>query len=216
MTETRVRVHARLGGLYAITPEDTDTDRLVRRMRACLEGGASAVQYRAKSTAPQLALLQARALHQLCKRFDVPLIINDNVELALAIDSDGIHLGREDGDVSAARIRLGGKIVGASCYDDFARAERCIDAGADYVAFGSFFASTTKPNATSASHSLLTAARARGINSVAIGGITPDNAGSLITAGADALAVIGGLFASQDLVQIRAAAAAFSRLFKKS
>jgi thiamine-phosphate pyrophosphorylase len=199
-------------GLYAITPESADTGRLLDQVRAALEGGASLVQYRNKSGDVALQHEQASELSALCHEFDAPLIVNDNLRLAALADADGVHLGKEDGSVMEARVILGpGKIVGVSCYNDLERALTAEAQGADYVAFGSFFASNTKPNAVQASPELLREAKTKvKIPVVAIGGITPDNAAALIEAGADALAVISALFDSDD---IRAAAEGFSRLF---
>jgi len=204
----------RLAGLYAITPEDPDTSRLVDRVRACLEGGARAVQYRAKSLAPEARRAQGQALATVCRDHGVPLIVNDSVELALEIGADGVHLGRDDGDAQAARKRLGDRIIGVSCYDQPARALKAASEGADYVAIGSVFPSSTKPGAVRASLSLLAEARAvSGLPVVAIGGVTSRNAGAAIAAGADMVAVISALFDAPD---IRAAAREIARLFNES
>lgn len=203
----------RLSGLYAITPEDADTARLIRKVAACLEGGASAVQYRNKQAPAELAHFQALQLHTLCQRFGVPLIINDSLELACAVDAEGIHLGLDDGEIADARRKLPNRIIGVSCYNDFRLAQRAMDQGADYVAFGSFFSSSTKPEAVSAGIDLLAFARQHGLNTVAIGGITAANAGTLIAGGAHAVAVISALFESDDAIRIRASAEAFTRLF---
>ncbi len=203
----------RMRGLYAITPEEADTACLLRKVVAALEGGASAVQYRAKHAAPALARIQARELHKRCQDFGVPLIINDSLQLALAIGAEGVHLGRLDGAVDDARKQLPSAIIGVSCYNSLDLARVAIEQGADYVAFGSFFSSATKPGALRASIDLLGGARALGYNTVAIGGITCDNAGTLITGGADSLAVINALFSSGDMLQIRATAQTFTQLF---
>jgi thiamine-phosphate pyrophosphorylase len=139
-------------------------------------------------------------------------IVNDDVELALAVDADGVHVGRDDEGVAAARARLGpGRLVGASCYDQLGLARAAVAAGADYVAFGSFFPSPTKPNAARADVGLLRRARHElGVPLVAIGGITPENGAPLVAAGADMLAAIGAVFGASDP---RAAAAAFAPLF---
>jgi thiamine-phosphate pyrophosphorylase len=203
----------RLAGLYAITPEDPDTSRLVERVRACLEGGARAVQYRAKSLAPEARRGQAQALVALCRGHGVPLIVNDSIELALEIGADGVHLGRDDGDTRAARTRLGDRIIGVSCYDQPARALQAAAEGADYVAIGSVFPSSTKPGAARAPLSLLAEARSvSGLPVVAIGGITGHNAGEAIAAGADMVAVISALFDAPD---IRAVAREIARLFNE-
>jgi len=202
-----------LSGLYVITPEDADTARLIRKVAACLEGGASAVQYRAKQAPADLAHIQALQLHSLCLRFRVPLIINDSLELACAVNAEGIHLGRDDEAIADARQKLPDRIIGVSCYNDFRLAQRAMEQGADYVAFGSFFSSSTKPEAARAGIDLLASARQHGFNAVAIGGITAGNAGTLIASGANAVAVISALFESDDEIQIRASAEAFTRLF---
>jgi len=203
----------RVRGLYVITPEEADTACLVRQVVAALEGGAAVVQYRAKHTAPALARIQARELHRRCQDFGVPLIINDSLELALATGAEGVHLGRLDGVVDHARKQLPSAIIGVSCYNSLDLAKNAIEQGADYVAFGSFFPSATKPGALRAGVDLLGCAREQGYNTVAIGGITCDNAGTLITGGADAIAVINALFGSGDIAQIRATAQTFTQLF---
>jgi thiamine-phosphate pyrophosphorylase len=129
----------------------------------------------------------------------VPIIVNDDIELALEVSADGAHLGREDGDLRAARARLAGRILGASCYDRLELAQAAVATGADYVAFGSVFASPTKPGAARAPHSLFTKARDLGVPLAAIGGITLENAPQLISAGADLLAVISDLFEAPDI-----------------
>jgi thiamine-phosphate pyrophosphorylase len=200
-------------GLYAITPEDPDTERLARRVEAALSGGAALVQYRSKSAEPALQCSQARRLLEQCRRHGALLVVNDDVELALALGADGVHLGREDGDVAAARARLPATaLLGVSCYDRIELATAAVDAGADYVAFGSAFVSPTKPEAVRAAPELFVNARARlAVPIVAIGGITPENARLVIDAGADAVAVITALFGATD---IRAASAAFCDLFQ--
>jgi thiamine-phosphate pyrophosphorylase len=203
----------RLSGLYAITPEDADTARLIRKVAACLEGGASAVQYRNKQAPADLAHIQALQLHSLCLRYRVPLIINDSLELACAVNAEGVHLGRDDDAIAEARRKLPDRIIGVSCYNDFRLAQRAVEQGADYVAFGSFFPSSTKPEAAHAGIDLLVSARQHGFNAVAIGGITAGNAGTLIASGANAVAVISALFESDDEIRIRASAETFTRLF---
>ena len=202
----------RLRGLYAITPESGDTRELVVRVEQCLAGGAALIQYRAKNADPSLALEQARALAAACRKARVPLIINDSVELALAVEADGVHVGRDDIDVRRARAALPHGIVGASCYDDPQLARAAAAAGADYVAIGSIFASGTKPDARRASLETLAAAkRVSGLPVAAIGGVTLDNAGSAVRAGADLLAVIAAVFDAPDVEQ---AARSFARFFE--
>lgn len=194
------RDRARLRGLYAITPASTDTEGLVRRVSECIEGGAALVQYRAKDIAPGLALTQARALLDVCRRAGVPLIVNDSMELAAAVGADGVHLGRDDATVREARICLPDALVGVSCYDDPERARAAGRAGADYVGIGSVFPSTTKPGAVHAPLELLArAGAASGLPVAAIGGITARNAASAVAAGADMLAVIAAVFDAADV-----------------
>lgn len=201
-----------LGGLYAVTPDRADTGVLVSQVRCALEGGAQLVQYRNKSAVAALRLEQARALVTLCNKFTVPLIVNDSVALAEESGAHGVHLGRDDDDIEIVRARLGsGKIIGASAYASLRRAGEAEARGADYVAFGSFFASSVKPNAPRAPLALLREAKARlRIPVVAIGGIDPANARQLIEAGADVIAVISSLFEARD---ISATARQFARLF---
>ena len=203
-----------IAGLYAITPDLIDTDELLRRARAALSGGARVLQYRYKTVTPALQLTQARALQKLCVEFAVPLIINDSVELALAVGAAGVHLGGDDGDLSAARARLGpDKLLGASCYDRIELAQNAIAAGADHVAFGSFFASGVKPGAVRPPIDLIRRAkRELGVPTVAIGGITTENAPQLLAAGIDAVAVISALFAAPDITR---AAREFRTLFNQ-
>ena len=193
----------KLRGLYAITPEAGDVER---KVQLALEGGVAALQYRSKTRNPA----QAAAIVRLARDYDVPVIINDDVELALELGAAGAHLGRDDGDLRAARRRLGARILGASCYNQLERARAAVQAGADYIAFGSVFASPTKPAAVRAPLSLLGEAKALGVPLAAIGGITLDNAPQLIAAGADLLAVITDLFDAPD---IRARARAYGKLF---
>ncbi|MHB1352289.1 MAG: thiamine phosphate synthase [Thiobacillus sp.] len=200
------------GGIYALTRETADTERLLGEVEAALAGGVAAVQYRDKSDDVARRHAQASELVALCRRFGVPLIVNDDLRLADLAGADGVHLGREDGSIREARIILGPtKFVGASCYQsrDLARAAQA--AGADYVAFGSFYASPTKPAAARADVALLAqASRQIALPIVAIGGITPANAPQLIDAGADSLAVLSALFDAPD---IRLAASELNRLF---
>jgi thiamine-phosphate pyrophosphorylase len=205
----------RISGLYAVTPDTTDTQGLLAGVEAALAGGANALQYRNKSADVALRMAQGQSLQALCRRHGVPLIINDHLDLALALDADGLHLGADDGILSEARARLGaGKILGASCYDRLESALAAQRAGASYVAFGSFFPSSVKPGAVRAPLALLKAAREKlSVPVVAIGGITLENAASLIAAGADGVAVISAVFGAPD---VRAAARALSNLFPRA
>ena len=189
--------HLTRRGLYAIT--DGPRPDLLAAVKAALRGGVALLQYRDKTADSARRAFEARALRELCARFEIPFIVNDDVELALAAGADGVHLGEDDGDIAAARARLGaGAIIGVSCYDSPARARRLAAAGADYLAFGAFFPSPTKPNARRATPEMLREAKPLGLPLVAIGGVTPDNARPLIDAGADFLAVISGIFAQAD------------------
>ncbi|QJR09002.1 Thiamine-phosphate synthase [Usitatibacter rugosus] len=201
----------RLKGLYAITPEREDTERLAREVEQALEGGAAVVQYRAKHADAALALEQARRLRDLCRAFGAPLIVNDSLDLALEIAADGVHLGRDDGDVRAARVAMPGRLIGVSCYDDPIRARRAAEDGADYIGIGSVFPSTTKPQAVRAALDRLgDARRASAIPVAAIGGITAANAAVAISSGADMVAVISAVFDAPD---VRAAARSIAVLF---
>jgi thiamine-phosphate pyrophosphorylase len=204
----------RITGLYAIADSSyLDANQFVPAVRAALDGGARVIQYRDKKSEPGQREAIARALNALCREHAVLFLINDDVALAALVGAAGVHLGRDDPDIAAARAVLGdAALIGVSCYNELARAQAAQDAGADYVAFGRFFPSRTKPQAVPATPELLRAARAGlKIPIVAIGGITPENGASLIAAGADALAVIEGVFNQPD---IRAAAERYARLFE--
>ncbi|QWP76803.1 thiamine phosphate synthase [Lysobacter sp. K5869] len=186
-------------GLYAITPDEADTARLLARTATVLDAGAAWLQYRNKDADAALRREQALALLPLCRARAVPLIVNDDWRLAAQIGADGAHLGEDDGELAAARAALGAEaILGASCYADIALARSAAAQGASYVAFGAFFPSPTKPNARRAAPELLAQAAELGLPRVAIGGITPDNARNLVRAGADLLAVISGVFDAPD------------------
>lgn len=203
-----------VAGLYAVTPDEFDTEILARKVRQALAGGASFVQYRNKSADAALRRKQGARLLALCRAAGTPFIVNDDLELALALEADGLHLGRGDGDIPAARAKLGeGRLLGASCYDRLELALAAREAGADYIAFGSAFASATKPGAIRAPLSLFREAAARlDLPIVAIGGINLENARTVIDAGAHAIAVIGSLFDAPD---VEAAARRFLALFQR-
>lgn len=205
---------SRISGLYAVTPDISDTSQLLARAEAALAGGARMLQYRNKSAGAALRLVQGRALLALCWEYQAPLIINDHLDLALALNADGLHLGIEDGALPDARARLGpGKILGASCYNRLEFALEAERLGADYVAFGSFFPSGVKPGAVRAPLDLLREAKRRlSLPVVAIGGITHATAPQLLTAGADGVAVISALFGATD---VKLAARGFSALFPR-
>ncbi|MFA5082003.1 MAG: thiamine phosphate synthase [Hydrogenophilaceae bacterium] len=201
----------KLNGLYAITPDWADTARLITVTEAVLKGGCRLLQYRNKTASACHRDEQAVALRGLTRRYEALLIVNDDIDLALTSEADGVHLGGEDGDLAEARRRLGpDRILGASCYQNLDLAAAAVHAGANYIAFGSFFPSPTKPLAKRADRALVAAAKTRfNLPVCAIGGITPDNATGLIEAGADLLAVISAVYnnadperASRDFMQL--------------
>jgi thiamine-phosphate pyrophosphorylase len=190
----------RLVGLYAVTPDLADTASLVARVEAALAGGAGAIQYRSKSADAALRRRQAEALARITAERGALFIVNDDAALGAAVDADGVHLGEHDGSATAARAIIGPeRVIGISCYNDFALAEAAVAAGADYVAFGSFFPSRVKPDARRADVALLARAGTLGVPVVAIGGITAENAGRLERAGANAVAVISAVFDAPDV-----------------
>ena len=200
-------------GLYLITPDETDTAHLLARTAPLLAEGVAWLQYRNKTAGDALRHVQASALQSLCATAGVPLIINDDVHLAKSIGAAGVHLGEDDGDIAAARALLGAQaIIGASCYDELPLAQRAVAAGASYVAFGAFFPTRSKTGTRQASVELLAQSASLGVPRVAIGGITPDNARSLVEAGADLVAVISGVYDAADPI---AAVHAYRRCFDR-
>ena len=198
-------------GLYLLTPDDADTARLLARTRPLLPHVAL-LQYRNKAAGTALRRVQATALAAACAEAGIPLIVNDDAALAADVGAAGVHLGEHDAGLDAARALLGpGKLVGVSCYDSLARAADAAAAGADYLAFGAFHPSPTKPGARRATPDLLRQAARHGLPLVAIGGITPDNAPALVAAGADLVAVISGVYDAPDPV---AAARAYAACFR--
>lgn len=204
---------ASLRGLYAVTPDDPLLPRMSALVSEALAGGVKVVQYRNKVAPPPLFRAQAAELLRICRAAGALLIVNDNPEIAADIGADGVHVGREDGGAARARAIVGpGKIIGVSCYDDLAIAERAMAEGADYVAFGAMFPSSVKPGAVAAPLSLLKEAKARfSVPVCAIGGIKTGNVQSLIDAGADMAAVITDLFDAPD---IAAQARIYQDMFK--
>jgi thiamine-phosphate pyrophosphorylase len=203
-------------GLYAITdPALLPGDALFAGVRAALAGGARLVQYRHKQADDATRLREARALAALCRDYDALFLVNDDMQLAAACGAHGVHLGQRDGAVAAARALLGADaIIGQTCHASLELALAAEQAGASYVAFGRFFPSHTKPQAEPAELALLPVARrALRVPIVAIGGVTVDNASSLISAGATAVAVIHALFSADD---IAARARDFTQLFSAS
>lgn len=202
-----------LRGLYAITEDRAlGPEPLAALADAALRGGARVLQYRDKSGDARRRLAEATALRAVCTRHGALFLVNDDIALAAATGADGVHLGRNDAPIAEARTTLPrGSIVGVSCYNRFDLARAAAAGGADYIAFGSFFPSSTKPRAVRADPDLLRRARRElGLPTVAIGGISPENGRALVKAGADMLAVVSALFASSD---VSAAAEAFGPCF---
>lgn len=201
-------------GLYAITDNAlTPPATLIESVEAALRGGAVMVQYRDKMAPAAERLSQATNLQAACRNAGVPLVINDDPELANRVGAAGVHMGQTDGSLTAARRRLGDQaIIGITCHADLALAQAGLDAGADYLAFGRFYTSSTKPGAPAASPGVLTEAKRFDRPLAAIGGVTLDNGETLIRAGADMLAVVGGLFGGSTN-DIERRAKAFERLF---
>jgi thiamine-phosphate pyrophosphorylase len=211
---TRSALPAR--GLYAITDSALHTGAaLEHAVGRAIEGGAKVIQYRDKSGDGDRRHAEAERLVRLCRRHGVPMIVNDDVELALRAGADGVHIGRDDAALSAARARLGdGFIICVSCYGDGERALLAQRFGADYVSFGAMFPSATKPNATPAEIATITAFRGQiRVPIVAIGGITPENGVSLLEAGVDMLAVVRGVFGCDDPA---VAAARYRQIFDQT
>lgn len=196
----------KLRGLYAITPEGLDGEVLMEKLEKALEGGIALLQYRRKPG----TVAEARAVVQLAGRYGVPVIINDAWQMVRETGAAGAHLGRDDGNLARCRADLPDRLLGASCYDQLPLARAAVEAGADYVAFGSVFASPTKPAAVRAPLRLFAEARDLGVPLAAIGGITVENAQQVIAAGADLLAVVSDLFDAPD---IRARARQYRNLF---
>lgn len=207
-------MQSQLRGLYAITDEDlltlNDFETVIEQV---LLGGARIIQYRDKSGDTEKRYQQAAALKKLCRQHNALLIINDDVELTQQVDADGVHIGKNDSTLTVARERLGAdKIIGVSCYNQLPLALEAEQQGADYVAFGSFYSSSIKPDAPRATLSLLQQAKQQlSVPVCCIGGIHPDNANELLAAGADMLAVISAVFGADD---IHHASQRFSALFK--
>ena len=202
-----------LSGLYVITEDRPPANRPVTAgVEAALRGGARIVQYRDKSDDHARRLEEAGALKRLCSDHGALLLINDDVDLAATVAADGVHLGRDDPEMASARARLPAhSLIGITCYNQFERAQQAAAKGADYIAFGSFHPSPTKPHAVHADPDLLRRAqRELALPTVAIGGISPENGAALVRAGADMLAVISAVFAASD---ISAAARAFIHCF---
>ena len=188
------------GGVYIITPSNPDTTQLCQQVRQAIQAGARLVQYREKTLDKVSCETQARALLTICQHYCVPLLINDDIHLAAKIGADGAHIGIEDGSLTEARAILGEHaIIGVSCYANLALAEQMAHAGADYIALGAMFASSTKPQAKTGALQCLSQANELPCPIVAIGGITHHNAHQLKQAGADWLAVIHAVFGAENI-----------------
>ena len=202
-------------GLYVITPPRyRQAGQLLADCEAALLGGASLLQFRDKSGDAGWQLEMAGQLNSLCQRYRVPLIINDDIDLAARVGAAGVHLGRDDAAIPLARAKLGPKgIIGASCYNQLDLAQSAATAGASYLAFGSMFPSASKPQAVHCPVPTLTAAQKFGLPLVAIGGITMENGAALVAAGASYLAVIGAVF---DTTDVQSAVERFGGMWKES
>lgn len=199
-------------GLYLVTPDWDDTEKLLAATGQGLLGGATLLQYRHKTASAELRAEQAAALLKLCRQFNVPLVINDHIELCEAIDADGLHVGGTDASVAAVRARLGkDKIIGASCYGDLQLARDAASAGASYVAFGGFYPSRVKKYAVTTSPNIITLAISElDVPVCVIGGMTVENSQPLIALGAHMVAAISSVYAEADH---RLAASKFSQMF---
>jgi thiamine-phosphate pyrophosphorylase len=199
-------------GLYIVTPDWDDTQKLVDVTELALCGGAALVQYRHKNAGPALRREQAERLLALCRRYQRPFIVNDHVDLCVALGADGVHVGGTDDSIAQVRAALGpGKLVGASCYGSLQLARDAHQAGASYVAFGGFYPSRVKKYSVTTSAEIITQSKAEvPLPSVVIGGMTQQNSASLVAAGADMVAVISSVYMAADP---KAAAGEFARLF---
>jgi len=199
-------------GLYLVTPDWDDTQKLLAVTEAGLRGGAVLVQYRHKTADMQLRKEQAAALQALCRRYGRPFIVNDFIDLCLELDADGVHVGGTDAAVAAVRAAVGpDKIVGASCYGSMELARSAWQAGASYVAFGGFYPSRVKKYEVTTPPAIVGQAKAAiPVPNVVIGGMTHENAAPLVAQGADMVAAISSVYMVDDP---EAAARAFAALF---
>lgn len=204
-----------MNGLYTVTPDWDDTIKLLAVTEQALLGGASIVQYRNKTASPALRLVQASQLRAMCQRYRRPFIINDFVDLCVELDADGVHVGGMDAPIEAIRAILGpDKIIGASCYSSMQLAHNACVAGASYIAFGGFYPSRVKKYPLTTTPDIIQQAkRTLPVPIVVIGGMTPDNAAPLVTAGADLVAAISSVYATENP---RDAAHAFVTLFERT
>jgi len=187
------------GGLYLITPDDSDSERFLDRVLPALNAEIAVLQYRNKLANADQMHLQAKVLFEHCRNLGIVFIINDNIALANELGADGVHLGEHDGDLKTARHLLGpNSIIGISCYNSLELAEKAAADGANYIAFGAVYSSTSKPKARNAGLELFSQAAPLNLPMVAIGGICPDNTAQTLAAGADFIAVIGAVFDAAD------------------
>ena len=217
LIDLRKNKASQIQGLYAITDPNLIADnQLFSSIESAIRGGAKIIQYRNKLAPQSTQYEQALQLSKLCQQHQVTFIINDDPNLAKAVNADGVHLGQNDEKIAAARKILGEQaIIGVSCYNQISNAQHAMEQGADYIAFGRFFPSNTKPHALQADLNLLQLARQQlAIPIVAIGGITLNNAADVIKQGADAIAVIHSLF--HDTQEIYNTAKAYQTLFKQT
>lgn len=188
-------------GLYLVTPDWDDTDALIKATETALSEGVGLLQYRHKTANGELRLEQASALLKLCRQHNVPFIMNDHIDLCIALDADGIHVGGTDASVAVVRTLIGkDKILGASCYGDFALAEQAQIAGASYVAFGGFYPSRVKKYEVSTPAAIVSKAKSQLTLPVCvIGGMTSQNAKPLVKEGADMVAAISSVYSAEDI-----------------
>ena len=200
-------------GLYAITPDSADLNTLIQKTKSAIEGGAFMVQYRSKIQDRDVKMQQCAAILRLCREYEIPCIVNDDVDMCRILEADGVHLGEKDDNIAEVRHMLGeDAIIGSSCYDQLDRAKTAQKEGASYVAFGAMFPTSTKPNAPRASLALLKEAKREiQIPIVAIGGITVNNAHDVIKTGIDAIAVINSLYEAKS---IKETAETFAKMFQ--
>jgi len=200
-------------GLYAITPDSADLNTLIQKTKSAIEGGAFMVQYRSKIQDRDVKMQQCAAILRLCREYEIPCIVNDDVDMCRILEADGVHLGEKDDNIAEVRHILGeDAIIGSSCYDQLDRAKSAQKEGASYVAFGAMFPTSTKPNAPRASLALLKEAKREiQIPIVAIGGITVNNAHDVIKTGIDAIAVITSLYEAKS---IKETAETFAKMFQ--
>ena len=200
-------------GLYAITPDSADLNTLIQKTKSAIEGGAFMVQYRSKIQDRDVKMQQCAAILRLCREYEIPCIVNDDVEMCRVLEADGVHLGEKDDNIAEVRHILGeDAIIGSSCYDQLNRAKSAQKEGASYVAFGAMFPTSTKPNAPRASLALLKEAKREiQIPIVAIGGITVNNAHDVIKTGIDAISVITSLYEAKS---IKETAETLSKMFQ--